>query len=162
MNQQTIATVSFYLVHHWQEIAAYAVNGLSVAVILQWLKKKYKLDQIARFNVLKIIRLDGPRIVALLFTIFTGISTAASWLADPGNAQYVPERYAFMLMAGVYIHRFLVSPAATKLETALMPYLAAVEQIKKEEQAPIVPTPVTSVTTLPPSLSPVTDPQAKG
>lgn len=158
MNQQVIDVIT-YLSNHWPQILGYSLNGLTVAVVLQWLKKKFELDVLPRFTFLKVIRLDGPRVVALLFTLFTGVSTAASWLTDPVNAKYIPERYAFLLVAGVYIHRFIVSPAATKLEVALQPYLEAVSQIKKEEQTPIVPaTPAASA--LPPSLAPFTGDQA--
>jgi hypothetical protein len=156
MNQQILDIIT-YITSHWQSILLYSVDGFSVAIVLQWLKKKFKLDELPRFDILKIIRLDGPRIVALLFTIFTGVSTAASWLVDPGNAQYIPERYAFVLMAGAYIHRFLVSPATTRIMTMLEPYLLAVDQIKKE-QATTVPAPdsLPVATTPSPSLAPFT------
>lgn len=146
MNQQTLITVGTWIVAHWPQIIAYSINGLSIAVILQWLKKKYKLDEVGRFQFLKVIHLDGPRIVAVLFSVFTAVSTGASWLADPANAQYIPERYALILAAGLYIHRFLVSPLAIRIETSLEPYFLAVEQIKatSKEQAPSVPAATTA------------------
>ena len=133
--QQTVINILHYLINHWSQIVAYSVGGLSIAVITQFLKKKFNLDNLPIFKFLKVIKLDGPRIVGIIVTVLTAAGTAASWLIDPANAQYIPIRYAFILTAAFYVHRFFVSPTVAKIELAAAPYLAALEQVKSQNAA---------------------------
>lgn len=156
MNYQVILE---YLVHHWPAILNYSIDGLSLAVILQCLKRRTKIDQ-AHIKFLGFIKLDGPKIVTLMLTIFSGIMTAENWLLDPSNAQYIPQKYAFLLTAAFYFHRFLVSPAAIKLGNWLRPYIQAVQLVNSTYNAAApksiyVPAPPVSAMT-PPSVSPPT------
>lgn len=140
---QTFVNIGLYIYHNWAQIALYSVNGLSLAVIVQWIKRHFKLDEIERIKFMKLVHLDGPRIVSMMFLAFSGLDTAATWLADPSNSQYVPVRYAFIVTAGIVLHRFLVSPTSKRIEKSLEPYMEAVSQLKAEQvasaQAPLPP-----------------------
>lgn len=122
-----------YIVNHWHVIAAYLAGGLSISLLLQWLKRHFKLDQ-KTIQIVKLIRLDGPRIVVTLLTIFTTIGTIINYLIDPVNAQYIPKEFTFLLTAAFFIHRFMVSPLGLRIERILKPYWLAIEQIKKNEK----------------------------
>lgn len=134
MTQQDWINGATYLIQHWQLIAAYSVGGLSISIILQWIKRKFKLDE-RLVKITRFIRLDGPRIIVIILTIFTGIGTAVDWLIDPGNARYIPERYVGLLAAAFYIHRFIVSPAGQKISNWLELYVRAVRMVEQQAVA---------------------------
>lgn len=134
-----------YVADHWREIAAYSVGGLSISILLQWLKRHFKLDQ-KTVRFVKLVRLDGPRIVVVLLAVLTTIGTTVNYLIDPVNAQYIPKEFSFLLAAAFFIHRFMVSPLGQRLEKALKPYWLALEQMKQNEEKALKSAPTVPVT----------------
>lgn len=122
-----------YVVAHWHVIAAYFGGGLTISVVLQIIKRHFHIDRIQSRRLLKLVRVDGARIVVMILTVFTTAGTAVNWLIDPVNAQYLPKQFAFLLTAAFFVHRFMVSPLGARIEKALKPYWKALEQIKAAE-----------------------------
>jgi hypothetical protein len=152
MDVQNAAT---YGANHWHAIVAYSAGGLGISILLQWLKRHFKLDEKT------FAKLDGPRIIAVILSILTSLGTLVNYLIDPVTAQNIPKEFTFLLTAAFFIHRFMVSPVGAKLEKTLKPYWQALEQIKSTEERtmttaadPVVPT-VSEPFTLPqfPGLS---------
>lgn len=134
MTQQEILHAIDYVVRNWPALVGYGGLATFISVVLQYFKKRYHLD-VKVVRLFRIIKLDGPRLVASLYTIGVSLATGYTWLLDPANAKYVPDRFAYILTFGFFVHRFLVSPAGQKLERTLEPYLLAVKQIKAMEAA---------------------------
>jgi hypothetical protein len=161
-----------YVLAHWHVIVAYVGGGLTISVVLQIIKRHFHLDRIQSRRLLKLVRVDGARIVVMVLTIFTTIGTAVNWLIDPVNAQYLPKQFAFLLAAAFFVHRFAVSPIGAKIEKALKPYWMALEQIKETENRKMALAPPPLAATVTPStplpaiesaaISPFTLPQEGG
>lgn len=134
MSEQDAINGAIYIIHHWREIAAYSGGALGLSVVLQWLKHHFKLDQ-KELRLLYFIKLDGPRIVVMLFSIFTALGTAVGWLIDPSNARYIPEKFLFLLTAAFYIHRFMVSPLGQRIENQLKPWIKVLKEVRAQELA---------------------------
>lgn len=152
--QEDPIVVLNYLIAHWHYIAFYTIDGLSIAIMLQWFKRHFKVDEIERTKLFGFIKVNGKHIVVIILTILAGVSTAATWLVDPNNSAFIPQQYAGILLAAFYIHRFFVSPVGSKIEKALQPYWEAVGQIKEQESLPQA----TQTTLLPPAATPTTIP----
>lgn len=155
MNLPDLHNACMYIFAHWRVIAGYAVSGLGISIALQTLKRHFQLDK-RTVKIVKLIRLDGPRIVVVMLTVLTAISTAVTYLLDPVNVQYIPKDFSFLLTAAFFVHRFAVSPIGTRIEKALKPYWQALEQLKESEQKTIAPA---TVITPNPEVVPFTLPQ---
>lgn len=133
MTQQDWINAATYVISRWQLVAGLSLLALVISLLLQYLKRRTKMDT-ADFKLL-FVHLDGPRIVVFFQTLFVALGTGYTWLLDPSNAQYVPARFSFLLVATFYVHRYLVSPAGQRLEAWLKPYIDALERVKAEDLA---------------------------
>lgn len=133
MTQQDIINGATWVLDDWHRVVGYSLIALAISIGLQYFKKRYHWDEIQAFKLLKLIPLDGPRIVALIYSACTALTALYFWVINPESATVIPAQFSFLLSAGFYIHRFIVSPTGQRVEKALQPYWKALEQIRAAE-----------------------------
>lgn len=131
---QIVLHITWYLGEHWKTLAAYSGWMLGICSVLQYIKRRYELDKSKGFSFLGLWRMDGPRIMSTLYLLATAGSAALSFFTNPANSIYIPNRFLFLFGVGYTIHRFIVSPTATKIENKMKPYIAALAQLKAMEE----------------------------
>ena len=115
----------------WLTIAGYLGGSTVIAVILQFLKK--------RFNI------DSKKVVMGLLSSFTALASVADYLVTNNVGAPLPElahTWAYLMALAVVIHRFAVSPLYARLSAAVQRFLAKVDASqasKPSVAAPAVP-----------------------
>lgn len=131
---EAILNAEMFISAHWTVWAEYGGYSVGVVALLQFIKRKYGIDKAKGFSFLGLWRMDGPRIMAALFGLWSAAAAGLTWIINPANAAYVPVRFSFLIATGAAIHRFLISPASLKIEAKIKPYIQALQQLQTMEQ----------------------------
>jgi hypothetical protein len=107
---------SYYLT-----VLKYLGGATGLAVIVQGLKRKYKLDTV-EVKLLGFIKLDGPKVMVALTGTLTAIASASQYLLSHATGSPLPiiaSEWAKLLAVATVVHRFAVSPASNKIENTV-------------------------------------------
>jgi hypothetical protein len=112
----TILNIATYLLDHWPAILAYLGGGSAIALLVQAIKRKWKLDE-----RLKVFLVDAKKVIFLLPTLFSAIFAAADAILNNGTvaAQWIPQAAHIMpvlMVVAMAVHRFALSGTWKRLE----------------------------------------------
>jgi hypothetical protein len=112
----TILNIATYLLDHWPAILAYLGGGSAIALLVQAIKRKWKLDE-----RLKVFLVDAKKVIFLLPTLFSAIFAAADAIINNGTvaAQWIPQAAHIMpvlMVVAMAVHRFALSGTWKRIE----------------------------------------------
>lgn len=127
-------TAQFWIDNYTTILSFLGASG-GVAIILQLVKKYFKLD--------------GTKTVHVLLALFALLPAVADYIINYGQQMpgQIPQNFAFIVTGAIYVHKFFVSPISKKIENWLNTTYADAQKYQAEQtvstNAPISNTNVT-------------------
>lgn len=140
----TITQILNYTLDHWEVWLAYAGGSAGIAVVVQIIKKKFKLD-----SKLTVWKVDAQKFIVALLGVVSAVAAVADVVITNASnntiLQLLPQAatvWPWLVSLAVVIHRFMVSGTWKKLENFLLKvsdYQAYKASLKPVEAVPTQP-----------------------